>query len=97
VRSISSSLKEATCNNSIPANDAEIERHIGFFSDVMDQSVPVVPASLHREPPTSAHDFNGNMLSDIVRRDTGGDIAVWLMRNDKKSPTLSSPKTGREH
>jgi hypothetical protein len=28
---------------------------------------------------TNSHDFNGNALSDIAWRDSGGNIAVWLM------------------
>ena len=30
-------------------------------------------------PPTDTHDFNGDDKSDILWRDTGGDVAVWLM------------------
>jgi hypothetical protein len=30
-------------------------------------------------PPASPHDLDANMISDIVWRDTSGNIAVWLM------------------
>jgi FG-GAP-like repeat/FG-GAP repeat len=30
-------------------------------------------------PPVNTHDFNGDTVSDIVWRDTSGDIAAWLM------------------
>jgi hypothetical protein len=30
-------------------------------------------------PPTNTHDFNGDTISDIAWRDTGGNIAAWLM------------------
>jgi len=28
---------------------------------------------------TATHDFNGDGKSDIAWRDTGGDVAIWLM------------------
>jgi hypothetical protein len=38
-----------------------------------------VTADAELGPGPATHDLNANMTSDIVWRDTGGDVAVWLM------------------
>jgi hypothetical protein len=40
-----------------------------------------------RAEPLAAHDLNGDSKSDIVWRDTGGDVAFWLMNGAAVSST----------
>jgi hypothetical protein len=44
-----------------------------------------------RVNPTNTHDFNGDGESDIAWRDTGGDVAVWLMNGTQ---TIQSKVVG---
>ena len=44
--------------------------------------VPVLPGNSRTYPaggesPTAAHDFNGDGKSDVVWRDTSGNVAIW--------------------
>jgi hypothetical protein len=40
-------------------------------------------------PDTVAHDFDGDVKSDILWRDTGGNVAMWLMNGGAVSSSLS--------
>ena len=62
--------------NSAPAGIAPAQHQMLWVAEFSANKIGALPATL---PLSATHDFNGELKSDILWRDSSGNLALWLM------------------